>query len=199
MSRDVLQNTTRGFPIYADDSTSFGDAKLSLTITAKLSKNGGTLSSVAPTITEIGEGNYWVVPLAAHRDTLGMSVWSFTATGAKIGPSFEAVVAYDSQVAPPTAAEIRAEMDSASTKLAEITATRMAALTDLVDGGRLDLLIDAIKTASESVKADIDNGGRTDLILDALTTALASVIKSGEPVAHSRTGRDSVTVTATRV
>jgi len=55
------------------------------------------------------------------------------------------------------------------------TAPRAGALTDLIDGGRLDLLIDAIKTAAERLTAaraavltDWINDGRLDVILDAI-------------------------------
>ena len=64
------------------------------------------------------------------------------------------------------------------TKLAntnEVTAARMGTLTDLIDGGRLDLLIDAIKACTDLVTAarmgvltDWINGGRLDLILDII-------------------------------
>ena len=50
--------------------------------------------------------------------------------------------------AAPSAAVIRTEMDANSTKLAEVTAARMAVLTDWINGGRLDLLLDAIPTTA---------------------------------------------------
>jgi hypothetical protein len=46
----------------------------------------------------------------------------------------------------PTVAEIRAEMDSNSTKLADIVADTNELQTDWVNGGRLDLIIDNILT-----------------------------------------------------
>jgi len=69
----------------------------------------------------------------------------------------------------------------------EITAARMGALTDWIDGGRLDLLLDAIPTtamrgtdsaalASVCTEARLQaltdwlNGGRLDLLLDAIPT-----------------------------
>lgn len=69
----------------------------------------------------------------------------------------------------------------------EVTAARMATLTDWIDGGRLDLLLDAIPTtamrgtddaalASEVTAArmatltDWIDGGRLDLLLDAIPT-----------------------------
>jgi hypothetical protein len=82
------------------------------------------------------------------------------------------------------------------TKLAntnEITAARMGALTDWINGGRLDLLLDAIKAVTDNlpnsgaltdisastdrltavraaVLTDWINGGRLDLLLDAIPT-----------------------------
>jgi hypothetical protein len=46
---------------------------------------------VSPTIAELGGGWYRVTPIAAHRDTLGESVWAFSATGAIIAGRREVV------------------------------------------------------------------------------------------------------------
>ena len=99
MLRSVLQNSTAGFYIFASDSTVATTGKTGLTITATLSKSGGIASSVSPTITEIGNGVYWIAPIAAHRDTLGEIAWQFSATNAIIAPRFEKVVAVNDQVA----------------------------------------------------------------------------------------------------
>lgn len=64
----------------------------------------------------------------------------------------------------PTAAAIRAEIDANSTQLAAIIADTGELQTDLTNGGRLDLLIDAIKAVTDS----LPDGG-------ALTTLLANV------------------------
>lgn len=99
MLRSILQNSTAGFYIFASDSTAPTSGKTGLTITATLSKAGGTANSVSPTITEIGNGLYWVAPIAAHRDTLGEIAWQFAATGAIIAPRLEKVVAVNDQTA----------------------------------------------------------------------------------------------------
>lgn len=68
----------------------------------------------------------------------------------------------------PTAVENRQEMDSNSTRLsiiaidaARLTAARAGALTDWIDGGRLDLLLDAIKAITDlltlaAINAEVD-------------------------------------------
>jgi hypothetical protein len=85
------QSSTLGFPIFADDSAAIGTGKTGLSISATLAKNGGSASGVTPTYTELGNGIYWVTPIAAHRDTIGCNVWQFSASGAVIAPVFERV------------------------------------------------------------------------------------------------------------
>ena len=99
MLRSILQNSTAGFYIFASDSATPTSGKTGLTITATLSKAGGTANSVSPTYSEIGNGLYWVAPIAAHRDTLGEIAWQFSGTGAIIAPRLEKVVAVNDQTA----------------------------------------------------------------------------------------------------
>ena len=72
------------------------------------------------------------------------------------------------------------------TKLAntnEVTAARMGALTDWINGGRLDLLLDLVLADTGELQADWANGGRLDLILDARaaqTTADAILTDTAE-------------------
>ena len=70
---------------------------------------------------------------------------------------------------PPTAAAIRSEIDTNSTQLAAIVADTNEIQTDLADGGRLDLLIDAIKAVTDVIP---DSGALTSLIAD-ITAILA--------------------------
>ena len=71
----------------------------------------------------------------------------------------------------PTAAEIQAEMEENGASILDTLRD------DLADGGRLDLLIDAIKAQTDLVTAarmgaltDWIDGGRLDLLLDAIPT-----------------------------
>ncbi len=114
MEHSELQSTTRGFFIFADDSTAFGTGKTGLTISSTLAKASSTANSVSPTITEVSGGWYWVVPLAAHRDTLGRALWQFSASGAVIAGRVEKIIAANDQLTafgantttPPTAGAI---------------------------------------------------------------------------------------------
>lgn len=58
---------------------------------------------------------------------------------------------YSLTVTPPTAAQVRAEIDSNSTQLAAIVADTAEIQVELADGGRTDLLIDGIKTATDNL------------------------------------------------
>jgi hypothetical protein len=77
---------------------------------------------------------------------------------------------YSLSTTPPTAAQVRAEIDSNSTQLAAIVADTNELQTDMANGGRVDLLIDAILADTAEIQAELADGGRTDLILDAILT-----------------------------
>lgn len=97
MPHIITQNSTEGFYIFADDAESFGEGLAGLTITVSLSKLGGAFNVVSPTVTDLGGGEYWIAPIAAHRDTLGNIAWRFAANGAVIAPRFERVVVVNDQ------------------------------------------------------------------------------------------------------
>lgn len=90
---EVERNSADGFYVFASDETlDFGPGLAGLTLTFQLSKSGGAFGAVAPAQTDLGGGNYWIVPIAAHRDTLGQNAWEFAAAGAIIAPRYEYVV-----------------------------------------------------------------------------------------------------------
>lgn len=74
---------------------------------------------------------------------------------------------YSLSTTPPTAAQIRAEIDSNSTQLAAIVADTAEIQAELADGGRTDLILDAILADTNELQTDWANGGRLDLLLDA--------------------------------
>lgn len=69
------------------------------------------------------------------------------------------------------------DLDAKLANTNEVTAARMGALTDWINGGRLDLIIDAIKVQTDFVTearmgalTDLIDGGRLDLLVDAIKT-----------------------------
>jgi hypothetical protein len=74
----------------------------------------------------------------------------------------------------PTVEQIRAEMDANSTKLAAILADTNELQTDLANGGRLDLLIDAIKAKTDNLPADPADQSAVEAAITAATSPLAT-------------------------
>jgi hypothetical protein len=99
MEHSELQSTTRGFYIFADDSTAFGTGKTGLTISVTLAKASQTANAVSVSTQEVGNGWYWITPLAAHRDTLGRALWQFSASGAVIAGRVEKIILANDQLA----------------------------------------------------------------------------------------------------
>jgi hypothetical protein len=66
------------------------------------------------------------------------------------------------------ASDVTTDMDANSTQLAAIVADTNELQTDWVNGGRLDLIIDAVLADTNELQGDWTNGGRLDLIIDAI-------------------------------
>ncbi|MEE4301767.1 MAG: hypothetical protein V2J24_20180 [Pseudomonadales bacterium] len=75
--------------------------------------------------------------------------------------------------AAPTAAAIRAEMDANSTRLAEIVADTNEIQGDLADGGRLDLIFDAIVLDTGTTIPDQISGLNDISVTDILTASIS--------------------------
>jgi hypothetical protein len=187
MEHSQLQNSTQGFYIFADDSSALGTGKTGLTITATLSKVGGTANAIAPSYTEIGLGVYWVAPLASHRDTLGRMAFQFAATGAVIAPRFEKIVAVNDQVASFGANTIAP--DNAAIALIRTAADDVIAETALVgsvvDGVGSALTVNVLPLTGV-VESRIDGTTISVFTSETPTVSIAVVDGAG----------DSVTVTA---
>jgi hypothetical protein len=76
------------------------------------------------------------------------------------------------------------DMDAKLAATNEVTAERMGALTDLIDGGRLDLLIDAIKAMTDKIGTVTNSGGTAtlgailgDFANSALVARLAAIVE----------------------
>jgi len=105
---------------------------------------------------------------------------------------------------PPTAAAVRAEMDSNSTQLAAIVADTNEIQTDWANGGRLDLILDARanQTSVDTIDSNVDT-----ILVDTATTIPAQIsalndiaatdIVSGGAIDTTGGAVDSVTLVAT--
>lgn len=157
MPHQVLQASTLGFYVFADDAESFGNGLAGLSLTVLLSKAGGPFLAVAPAIADLGGGIYWVTPLAAHRDTLGEIAWRFEADGAVIAPRFERVGVVSDQT-PAWGANTIAP-DNAAIGDARIAAAAAAgvleALTEL-DDEQLRLTAKALELAGVDLQPVLD-------------------------------------------
>lgn len=134
-------------------------ASMSADIAAVKSDTGAILTDTA----EIGAAGAGLTALATASAlaTVDSNVDAILVdTGTTLPASIDAL---------PTAAENRAEMDSNSTKLATIVADTGELQTDWANGGRMDLLIDAIKVVTDALP---DSGALTSL---ATAAALATV------------------------
>lgn len=186
MLRSILQNSTAGFYIFASDSTTPTSGKTGLTITTTLSKVGGTANSVSPTITEIGNGLYWVAPIAAHRDTLGEIAWQFSGTGAIIAPRLEKVVLFNDQVARGGASAAGDAMALTSSERTTFAGVLEAAMLNEADGQALLAGIQA------QLQAIFDQAG------DVPVVTLVNQIVAGVWAAASRTLTGTVTLAASQ-
>jgi len=90
---------------------------------------------------------------------------NYARIGAPAGASVSADIA-----ALPTAAENRAEMDSNSTQLAAIVADTNELQGDWANGGRLDLLIDAIKAVTDN----LNDPSVADILTTQMTESYAA-------------------------
>jgi len=178
-----------------------------LTPTVTLSKNGGAFASPSGAVTEIGSGWYALAGNATDRNTLGDFIIHATGTGADPVDDRYSIVAYNpfdsvrmGLTALPNAAADAAgglpisdagalDLDSKLANTNEITAARMGALTDWIDGGRLDLLLDALLTRLSETRAGyIDYLANGSYGLNALLTAINSRLAASGYTAPDNTG-----------
>lgn len=147
-----------------------------LSPTVVISKNGGSFASPSGAVTEIGNGWYAIAGNATDRNTLGELLIHATGTGADPVDDRYMITAYNpfdsvrlGLTALPDAAANAAgglpisdagglDLDAKLAHTEEVTAARMGALTDWIDGGRLDLLLDALLTRLTAARAGyLDN------------------------------------------
>jgi hypothetical protein len=78
----LKQSTARNLMVLMTSSTDHITGATGLTLTITASKDGAAFASIAPTVTERGDGWYSLALTTAHTDTLGDFVLHVTASGA---------------------------------------------------------------------------------------------------------------------
>lgn len=78
----LKQNTARNLMILMVDSTDHITGKDGLTLTITVSKDGGAMASISPSVTPRTAGWYNLAMTASHTDTLGDLAFHITGTGA---------------------------------------------------------------------------------------------------------------------
>ena len=78
----LKQSTARNRAVFMTDSTDHVTGKTGLTLTITASKDGGSFSSITPTVTDLGSGWYKLALTTSHTDTLGDFALHITGTGA---------------------------------------------------------------------------------------------------------------------
>lgn len=111
---------------------------------------------------------YWqsrpILDNVLSTDTVTVAAWDVTPSGTITYKIFSDVPSAAGST-PPSAADIRAEIDSNSTQLAAIVADTNELQTDWADGGRLDLILDA-RASQTSVNTIDTEVGVIDGIVD---------------------------------
>jgi hypothetical protein len=159
MSRRLDQSTARELMVFLTLSSDHITGATGKTLTVTASKAGAAFASISPTVTERGNGWYSLALTTSMTDTVGDLALHITAADSDpvdmvvdvIAPLLTAA-AY---AAPPSAASIRAEIDSNSTKLAAIeedTQDIQGRLPAALVNGRMDSDVAFVNV--EAINAD---------------------------------------------
>jgi len=166
MNQRKQSSTSYPMTFFMADSTDHVTGKTGLTPTVTISKNGAAFGAAAGAVAEIANGWYSLAGNATDRGTLGDLALNAAAAGADDADARYVIVPWDpfdamrmGLTALPNAAANAAgglpisaggglALDTQLANTNEVTAARMGALTDWINGGRLDLLLDAIPTTA---------------------------------------------------
>lgn len=93
--RVLKQSTARNIMIMMIDSADHITGLAGLTLTISASKNGGSFSTITPTVTDRGLGWYSLAMTTSHTDTLGDFALHVTGGAADPADTLMQIVAYD--------------------------------------------------------------------------------------------------------
>lgn len=140
-NRTVLMTSTTDHITGATGLTAF---------TVTLSKAGGTVATITPTITEIGAGRYSVALVTGNTGALGALDMTITATGADPTDSHDQVVAFDpnSDLGAATLVTVNTTTTNTNAAVAALPAANATAVwgaaTKSVTGGTITTVTNAV-------------------------------------------------------
>lgn len=152
--------------------------KTGLTVTVDVYRNGTEIVT-AGNATEVGDGIYKYELASGSNNAEGEYICVFRTATSTV----------DQQEIPALWVVNKAGVENLTGDLATILADTNELQADWVNGGRLDLLVDAILADTGELQADWVNGGRLDLLLDAVKAVTdqftaAQSEPSGAPAAN---------------
>ena len=142
----------------SDDSFGVYFGQTGLTLTTQLSKAGGAFATVAPSQRDDGNGWYTIMPLAAHRDTVGKNNWLFTPDTGDAMPYTEEVVSVSAETGDhiltvPVLDNLGSAVNGARVTLQTPTGVSLAGLTDITKNGGV---VQFNVSAADSFQAIVD-------------------------------------------
>lgn len=177
------------FPIYDNTGALVSGAA---GLDSEVSKDGGNYADCTNEATEIqSTGTYWLdltsgemnadavvlivktstsdaktsvlvfYPQEAGDVKVDVETWKGSTAPAMTGDAF-------ARLGAPAGASVSADVAAVKSDTAEILVDTNELQTDWVNGGRLDLIVDAILADTNELQTDWANGGRLDLLIDAI-------------------------------
>lgn len=170
---EIKQSTASYALVFEMRDSTTNLPKTGLTVTATLSKNGGTFASASGSVTEIGNGLYKVAANSTDSNTLGVLAVFGAATGAYCLPMAYAVVANlesdtYTRIGAPVGASISADIAAVA---AGVWAVGSRTLTAISDSSGITTLLSRIASALTITSGNVTVGTNNDKTGYALATA----------------------------
>ncbi len=138
------------------DSTDHITGKTGLTLTITASKDGGAFGSIAPTVTERGDGWYALAMTASHTDTLGDLALHITGASADPADMVLLVEARSVDDVLPTASYTAPDNAGIAANGVAIAALNDITVADILAGAAADPIAANIKEVNDLV---VDGAG----------------------------------------
>lgn len=147
--RKAKQSTAKNVMVLMVDSADHITGKTGLTLTITASKDGGAFASIAPTVTERGDGWYALALTASHTDTLGDLALHITGTAADSADMVLLVEARSVDDVLPTASYTAPDNAGIAANGAAVAALNDITVADILAGAAADPIAANIKEVND--------------------------------------------------